>query len=69
MQYFDYNWDLYPDKILLDDDLNTTKLTWEAGQYWQMCDENGKRFLRRVDPILQFLLEGKQEQLKEPTNE
>lgn len=69
MLYYDYTWDLSPNRIALDDDLNTDRLNWQPGDYWQMCDENGKRFLRRVDPILQFLLEGKQQQLKEKTDE
>jgi hypothetical protein len=60
MKYYDYEWDLYPEKIVLDNDLNTDRLTWQAGQYWQMCEEDGNKLLRRVDPIVQFLLEGKE---------
>ena len=60
MLHFDYEWDLYPDRIVLDKELNVERLKWKPGEYWQMCEDEGRRYLRRVDPLMQFLIDGKE---------
>jgi hypothetical protein len=56
MLYVDYNWDLTPNTIIPDSELNTDQLNWKPGDLFQVQEHNGKRFLRRVDPSLQFTL-------------
>jgi hypothetical protein len=56
MLYFDYTWDLTPNTIRPDPELNTDQLDWKAGDYFQVHELNGKKFLRRVDPMVQFVL-------------
>lgn len=58
MLYIDYHWDLSPNLIVPDKELDTDQLKWRAGDFWQMVDINGKLRLQKVDPMLQFLLEG-----------
>jgi hypothetical protein len=41
-----------------DKELNTEKLGWSPGQFWQMIEVDGKLRLRQVDPLVQFVLEG-----------
>lgn len=56
MLYFDYTWDLSPNTIRPDPELNTDQLNWKTGDYFQVQEYNGKKFLRRVDPMVQFVL-------------
>lgn len=60
MLYVDYNWDLTPNTIMPDPDLNTDQLNWKTGDFFQVQEHNGRKFLRRVDPMVQFTLEGKE---------
>jgi hypothetical protein len=59
MLYVDYNWDLTPNTIIPDPELNTNQLNWKPGDLFQVQEHNGKKFLRRVDPLVQFTLNGK----------
>jgi len=56
MLYVDYNWDLTPNTIRPDPDLNTDQLDWKLGDFFQVQESNGKKYLRRVDPMVQFVL-------------
>ena len=58
MLHLDYNWDLYPDKIKLDEELNTDKLTWRHGEYWRMVIQDGEKMLVKVDKLEEFILKG-----------
>ena len=60
MLHVDYNWDLGPGYIVPDAELDTKKLGWKPGQFWQMIEVNGKIRLHQVDPMVQFVLEGKE---------
>jgi hypothetical protein len=60
MLYLDYNWDLSPNSILLDSELDTDKLNWKPGDYFQVQEVNGRKMFKRVDPLVQFVLEGKE---------
>jgi hypothetical protein len=58
MKYFDYEWDLEPNRILLDAELNVDKLGWKAGDYFQVKNINGRAMLVKVDPLIKFLKDG-----------
>ena len=54
MLHFDYSWDLRPDRILLDEELNTDKLGWRAGDVFKFVNVNGQQMLVKLDPVEQF---------------
>ena len=59
MLYIDYNWDLSPETMIPDPELNTDRLEWKEGDYWKVVERNGKKFLRKVDKLEQFIIAGK----------
>ena len=59
MYYYDYVWDLNPDMLILDAELDTKKLGWQNGDVFKLVEINGKKMFKKVDP-LQAFLEGKQ---------
>lgn len=61
MLYLDYTWDLSPNRIVLDQELNIDKLGWRAGDYFRVTNINGQAQLVKVDPIEKFLLDGEQQ--------
>jgi len=54
MFYLDYNWDLSPNGIILDDELDIDKLGWGRGDLFEVTNINGKAMLRKVDPVVAF---------------
>ena len=58
MLYLDYEWDLSPNGILLDSDLNVDQLGWKPGDYWKMIQYNGRNILVRVDKLEKFEASG-----------
>jgi hypothetical protein len=54
MLYVDYNWDLSPGGILLDEELNIDKLGWKAGDMFKVTNRNGRAMLVKVDPVEAF---------------
>jgi hypothetical protein len=58
MRYYDYEWDLEPNRILLDEELNVDRLGWNAGDYFQVKNINGRVMLVKVDPLQKFLRDG-----------
>jgi hypothetical protein len=59
MLYVDYNWDLEVRTMLPDPELNTDRLEWKVGDLWQVEEgANGKKFLRKIDPLEKFLRGG-----------
>jgi hypothetical protein len=58
MRHFDYNWDLYPDKIILDEELNIDKLGWRHGDCFKVTNVNGRAMLVKLDPVVKFIEEG-----------
>jgi hypothetical protein len=54
MKHFDYDWDLNPWGILLDQELNTDKLGWKGGDLFEFVNIDGKQMLRKVDPVVAF---------------
>lgn len=58
MKYYDYDWDLNPDGIILDPELNIDKLGWKNGDYFKVTNINGKAMLVKVDTTEKFLIDG-----------
>jgi hypothetical protein len=58
MRYFDYEWDLEPNRILLDAELDIDKLGWKGGDYFKVTNINGRAMLVKVDPLVKFLKDG-----------
>jgi hypothetical protein len=58
MLYVDYNWDLNPNSIIPDKELNTKKLGWEIGQYWKTVEVNERLMFVKVDELEEFILKG-----------
>jgi hypothetical protein len=52
--HFDYEWDLHPDRIILDEELNTDKLGWKGGDMFKFINVNGQQMLVKVDPVVAF---------------
>jgi hypothetical protein len=58
MLYLDYNWDLTPTVMIPDRELNTDQLDWKEGDYWVVVERNGRKILRKVDKLEQFVIAG-----------
>jgi hypothetical protein len=58
MRYYDYEWDLEPNRILLDAELDLDKLGWRGGDYFKVININGRSMLVKVDPLEKFLRDG-----------
>jgi hypothetical protein len=54
MLHFDYTWDLEPNRILLDAELNTDRLGWQAGDCFKFVNIDGKQQLIKIDPLEKF---------------
>ena len=61
MKYYDYDWDVSPESIILDKELNIDKLGWKAGDCFVVQNINGRAMLRKLDPLEKFIKEGEQE--------
>jgi hypothetical protein len=63
MLHFDYEWDLSPNGIKLDEELNVDKLGWKGGDYFQLVNIDGRCYLKKVDPLVKFLKDGENGQV------
>jgi hypothetical protein len=63
MLHFDYSWDLGPNGIILDNELNVDKLGWKGGDYFQLVNIDGRCYLKKVDPLVKFLKDGENGQV------
>ena len=54
MKYIDYSWDLEPNRILLDEELDIDKLGWRHGDCFKVTNINGRAMLIKLDPVEQF---------------
>jgi len=59
MKYYDYEWDLSPERILLDQELDIDKLGWKHGDIFKVTNVNGQPQLVKLDPLEKFVREGK----------
>ena len=55
MRHFDYEWDLYPDRIILDEELNLDRLGWRAGDLFKVVNTNGRAQLIKVEALEKFI--------------
>ena len=60
MRHFDFEWDLEPQWIKLDPELNIDKLGWKGGDYFRLTNVNGQAMLVKVDPLVKFIKDGEQ---------
>ena len=54
MYYLDYSWDLSPNGIIFDEELNIDKLGWKHGDHFMIKNINGRAMLVKVDPMVAF---------------
>ena len=54
MLYVDYSWDLNPNSIIFDQELNIDKLGWKNGDCFKVVNVNGRAMLVKLDPVEQF---------------
>ena len=55
MRYYDYEWDLEPNYILLDPELNLDALGWRGGDCFKVVNRNGRAMLVKLDAVEQFV--------------
>jgi hypothetical protein len=55
MRYVDYNWDLSPDRIVFDNELNIDALGWKGGDHFKLVNIDGVTQLVKLDPLLTFI--------------
>jgi hypothetical protein len=55
MRHFDYDWDLRPNGIILDSELNTDKLGYKHGDLFKFINIDGRQMLVKVDPLEAFV--------------
>ena len=65
MLYVDYNWDLSPNGIILDEEINVDKLGWKKGDYFELKNVNGRVMLVKVDPLVAFVRQGAEDVVKQ----
>ena len=58
MKHYDYDWDLEPEYIKFDPELNIDKLGWRHGDYFKITNVNGRAMLVKCDPLVKFIKEG-----------
>jgi hypothetical protein len=59
--YFDYQWDLNSDRIVLDEELDLDRLGWQGGDYFKLVNINGRAMLIKQDALVKFIKEGTNE--------
>jgi hypothetical protein len=56
MRHYDYEWDLYPNYLKLDNELPVDNLGWKEGDMFKLViTESGSKLLKKVDPIEKFV--------------
>jgi hypothetical protein len=55
MRHYDYEWDLEPEYIKFDQELDIDKLGWKHGDYFKVTNINGRAMLVKVDALEMFL--------------
>ncbi len=55
MLHLDFDWDIYPDKIILDEAFNSDKLGWKGGDFFKFVNIDGKQMLVKMDPVDLFV--------------
>ena len=55
MRYYDYEWDLEPEYIKFDPELDLDKLGWRGGDCFKIINRNGRAMLVKLDTVEQFV--------------
>ena len=55
MRFYDYEWDLYPDSIVFDRELDIEKLGWKVGDVFRLVEEDGRMKLIKIDTLEKFI--------------
>jgi hypothetical protein len=55
VRHYDYDWDLEPEWIKFDPELNIDKLGWKAGDCFKIVNVDGQAMLVKLDPLEQFV--------------
>jgi hypothetical protein len=58
MKHYDYDWDLEPNRIIFDPELNIDKLGWRHGDCFKVTNVDGRAMLVKLDPLVKFIEEG-----------
>ena len=58
MRYIEYTWDLEPERILFDEELDIDRLGWRSGDLFEIKNINGRAMLVKLDSLMKFLKEG-----------
>jgi hypothetical protein len=54
MLHYDYEWDIHPNGIIFDRELNIDKLGWKAGDCFKIKNVNGQAMLVKLEDVEQF---------------
>ena len=54
MLHYDYEWDIHPNKIIFDRELNIDRLGWRAGDCFKIVNVNGRAMLVKLEEVEQF---------------
>jgi len=54
VKHYDYEWDLDPQRILMDNELNTDKLGYRHGDVFKFINIDGCQMLVKLDPLEAF---------------
>lgn len=54
MKYIDYDWDCSPTGIILDEEFNSDRLGWKAGDLFKFINVNGRQMLVKIDEVETF---------------
>ena len=54
MRYYDYEWDLNPQCIIFDEELDIDQLGWKGGDCFKIANINGRAMLVKLDTVEQF---------------
>jgi hypothetical protein len=54
MKYYDYEWDVSHQGIILDRELDIDNLGWKAGDCFKMVNLNGQAMLVKLEAVEQF---------------
>lgn len=55
MKYYDYEWDLEPNRILFDEELDIDKLGWKHGDCFKVKNVYGRAMLVKMEAVEQFV--------------
>jgi len=55
MKYIDYDLDMTPDRVVLDEELDLERLGWKRGDYFKVDVVNGRTQLTKIDELEKFI--------------